>query len=392
MRGNTPANQIVRLEVMRTGSVILAIADPVAATYFQVKQVSEAVRTQDPGQLAIAFAMEASLRAATGTRTRWNSLRLMERAEGIAEELGDANTTGFVYLMRAYLDYLLGWVPDGLRDSRKAIEFFRQHCTGVSWELTTGHVLLFWFTCWAGYVDEVRDLLPRLLREGAARGDVNTEVSLRLLGFVHYFYLSDDRPDECITECRRALEKWPCSGFHLQHYGALFNHVETYLYMGDYTRARDYLVKTWEPMSKSFILRWQILRVMAFFLRGRVALASWLGDRGNASLRREVEYYAKRLKGIGSAWGHPTADALYAGLAVGVGRRSDAAQILDETSKKFKKISLHAYSSAAAYLSGVLRSGAKGGTQADASDQFLKSQHVRNHEAFVRMLLPGNWL
>jgi serine/threonine protein kinase/tetratricopeptide (TPR) repeat protein len=391
-RGREPAHQVARMEVVRTGAVTLEIIDPVSAAYFQVRYVSEALRTHEPIQLATALALEAGLRAATGTRKPATSLQLLDRAEQIAGDLGDANTIGFIYLCRTYLDYLLGWVPEGIRDSRKTIEHLRQKCTGVSWELTAAHVLLMWFTCWAGYVDEVRDLFPQLLREGAARGDLNAEVSLRLLSAIHYYYLSDDRPEECLTEIRRALGRWSPSGFHLQHYGALLANVESYLYMGDYARARDYLVKAWEPMSKSFILRRQILTIKAFFLRGRVALACWLEDRGQLHLRREVEYYAKRLKGIRSAWGDPMGSLLFAALVVGDGSRAEGVRLLEESSEKLKKISLHAYASAAAHLSGVLRADAHGSAQVNAAEQFLKSHSVRNPEAFLRMMLPGNLL
>jgi hypothetical protein len=109
-------------------------------------------------------------------------------------------------------------------------------------------------------------------------------------------------------------------------------------------------------------------------------------------LRREVEYDAKRLKGIGAAWGDPMASLLFAGLAAGNGRRAEAVRILEESSEKLKKISLHAYASAAAYVSGVLRADARGRLQVNAAEQFLKSQRVRNPEAFLRMLLPGKWL
>lgn len=162
----------------------------------------------------------------------------------------------------------------------------------MAWELTAAHVLLFWFTFWAGYMDEVRDLFPQPLREGASRGDVNVEDSLR---FLSYYYLSADRPDECLRESHRVLET--PGGLHLQQYAATLTCVETYLYMGDYESAREHSVKAWIPLSKSFILRWQIYRILAFFLRGRVALACWLTDRSDPTLRSEVECYAKRLKG-----------------------------------------------------------------------------------------------
>jgi hypothetical protein len=128
---------------------VLNIVDPVAANYFQVKYVAEALRCREAMHLSIAHAIEAGIRAAPGT--------------------GNPNIKGSVYLCRAYVDYLLMLIPEGIRDGSQAIEFLRAQCTGVAWELTAAYVLLFWFKCWAGKVAEVGDLLPQLLKEGAAR-------------------------------------------------------------------------------------------------------------------------------------------------------------------------------------------------------------------------------
>jgi hypothetical protein len=173
-------------------------------------------------------------------------------------------------------------------------------------------VLRFWFLCWAGYVENVRELLPRLLKEGAARGDVNMEVSLRLLSYVHYAYLSVDQPDRCISECREALSRWSRRGYHLQNYGATFSLVECHLYLGEYERARTILATDWDRMSRSFILRWQTLRIMVLFLKGRTALACWLDRRDDAALRREVLDCARKLARIRSHWTKPMADVLRA--------------------------------------------------------------------------------
>jgi len=256
-------------------------------------------------------------------------------------------------------------------------------------ELTASYVLLFWFKCWAGHVDDVSELLPQLLKEGAARGDLNVEVSLRLLSYVHYLYLSADQPDQCIADCRRALERWSQKGFHLQHYGATFALVESYLYLGQYSQARQELLAVWEPMARSFILRWQILRIMALFLRGRVALACWLDDIGNQTLRREVEAYAAKLMRVRSRWSRPTACSLLAGLAAGEGNRTEALRNLETAYQEFEKISLHGYAAAARYLCGSLRGDERGKSLMAEAAGFLQSQHVRNPVAFLRMLLPG---
>jgi len=361
-------------------------ADPVLAAYFQTRHVYEALGVGDTHHFATALAVESTFEAVSGARTPRKSFELMQRAEEIAKTASSPNTLGFVYLCRAYLDHVLGRIPQGIDNSRFAIEFIREHCTGMAWELTAAHVLLFWFTFWSGYADEVRELYPQLLREGAARGDVNVEDSLR---FLSYYHLSADHPEECLKESHSVMKS--LGGFHLQQFGATLTCVETYLYLEDYTSAREQLLRAWMPMSQSFILRWQIYRILAFSLRGRVALACWLADRSNSTLRSEVEYYAKRLKRIGLAWCQPMRSILLAGLAAGDGSRNAAVQGLEEAQDGFEKISLHGYASAASYSSGVLRRDEKGLSQMRSAQRFFEDHDFKNPTAFIRMLIPGKW-
>jgi serine/threonine protein kinase len=383
-------NGLRRLEVLRTGAVILNIADPVLAAYFQVQHIYEAFRVRDPKHLALAVGLEAAVRAATGTRNPQSSFALLAQAEQRANTIGDPNLIGYVYLFRSYVDYLLGLVPQGREDSLRAIAFLRDHCRGVAWELTAGYVLLFWFSCWGGRVAEVKSLLPSLLKEGAARGDVNVEVSLRLLSYVHYAYLSADQPDDCLAECKNALDRWPKEDFHLQHYGALFVQAETFLYLGRYDEAFQTLLASWNKMSKSFILRWQILTLMALFLRGRVALACWLDDKSE-HLRTDVVKQIRKLGKVSSDWSLPMANVLRAGLLAGGGRRVEASNLLEMASSQFGNIGLRAYSAAALHVCGALAGGMVGREKIDSASTFMKLEEVRCPDKFIRMLLPGNW-
>lgn len=385
------AGELKRLELLRTAGVVLLMADPVQATYFQTEYIFEALKVRDAQHLAAALALEASIRISNGSGTLLIASALLNKAQQIANETGNANTIGFINLCWTYFDYLLGRIPSGMQQGTKTVEFLREQCTGVAWELTAGYVLLFWFLCWSGNLNGVRELLPQLLKEGAARGDMNVQVSLRLLSYTHYSYLSADDAEECLRESQDGLERWSKSGFHLQHYGALFSKVETYLYLGQYERARDELVTNWPRMSQSLILRWQILRIMAWFLRGRVGLGCWLQDRGNRALYTEVKNAAKRLQRVRSPWNQPTAAVLHAGLAVGCGDRATAIKYLETAYQGFEKISLHAFASAAGQHCGNLRNDEQGAILRRNAAGFLASQQVKNQAAFVRMLLPGDW-
>ncbi len=381
-----------RLELLRTGGFILNIADPVLATYFETQYIVEALRLREPVHLSLALAVESSIRVAGRNGDAKASFALLDSAEEMAKTTGNPNALGMIHLIRAYSDYLLCRIPEGITHGRQAVEFLRERCTGVAWETTAGYVLLFWSMCWAGHTREVREQLPALLKDGAARGDVNMEVSLRLLSYVHYYYLSLDRPHECIRECQRALGRWSRKGYHLQHYGGMFALVECYLYLGDYEQARQCLLADWDLMSRSFILRWQTLLIMALFLRGRVALACWLENNRDTALRAEVEYYAKRLKKIHCAWCQPMSLVLQAGLVAGDGGNIEAARLLEHAGVEFEKVSLHGYASAALHVAGLLSGDERGRVLQTSATDFWHSQDVVNPSAFLRMYLPGRWV
>ena len=204
-------------------------------------------------------------------------------------------------------------------------------------------------------------------------------------------YLSLDQPSEnTFGEASLALGRWSRRGYHLQTYGAMFGTVECHLYLGNYAEAKKCLLDDWDRMSSSFILRWQTLRIMALFLRGRVALANWFEQPKDQSRRRDVVQTAARLNRIRSPWSSPMATALYGGVAAGDGRRAEAASQLEMAAAGFEQISLDAYASAARHFSGRLHGGRHGQELMNTAAEFLRRQQVLNPPAFLDMLLPGS--
>jgi hypothetical protein len=67
--------------------------------------------------LAIAFAVESSVRVADGKGSASSALKLLNHAEHIARTSRNPNALGLIYLARAYLDYLLCRVDEGITHS-----------------------------------------------------------------------------------------------------------------------------------------------------------------------------------------------------------------------------------------------------------------------------------
>jgi tetratricopeptide (TPR) repeat protein len=383
------ADVLTRLELLRSAGMALVIADPVLAAYFQTRHIIEALRVREPMHLCIALALEGVARLASGKGNVAIPFELHRRAEELAENIGDPNTRGLIYLIRAHLDFLSCRIAEARQHSRRALEYLNEHCTGVAWERTSAYAILFWSMGWAGDVKQAREQLPQLLREESARGDAT---SLRLLGLVHIPFLSLDRPDDCIREVELALRANARKKNDLQHYGAVWELVDSYFYLGDYARARGCLLATWGGMGSAFARVWRTLMINRLYLAGRAALACWLENPMDAVLGAEVANYAKRLKRVGSPWCDPMSKVLRAGLAVGHGRRGDASRLLEEASEEFEKASLHAYAASARHFCGLIRGDEHGRRLMQSAAEFMKAQEVVNPEAFMRAHLPGKWV
>jgi hypothetical protein len=390
-RTSVGEKQLARLELLRTGAVVLNAVDPVMSAFFQTRHIAEALRFGDATHLSIALAMEGSIRLAGRNPDTRTAFALIDAADRLAAASGHRNSIAFILLVRAYCAYLRCDVPDGIAHARAAIAYYREHCTGVTWETTTAHAMLYWFLCWAGYGDQVLKELPGLLKDGAARGDMNLQVSLRLIAYTHYAYLSLDRAEECLRECHWALARWSRRGFHLQNFGAMFNLAESCLYLGDCMEARKHIMNNWPRMTRSLFLRWEVLRVVAWFQRGRVSLACWAQNPGDASLAADVRRCIARLKRTNLPWSAPMRTTLEAGLAAGEQRTADAIRLLHTAAEGYEGVSLGAMAAAARYFAGTLEGGDSGRVRVNVAVEFFEAQGVVKPHAFVRMLLPGRW-
>jgi serine/threonine protein kinase len=390
--GHQPdSNRHDRLELLRTGAVVLNTADPLLAAYFQTRYVRDAIRSQDASHRATATALEATFRAATSSRSKDSVMRLLAESERIALRAEASNAVGFTMLARAYVDYLYGAITDGVRDSERAVDYFRTNCTGVAWELTASHVLMLWFKSWSGVFTEISAQASELLRDASIRGDEHLATSVTLLTNLHFTWLAEDRPVECIHMCTHALAT-SAGAFHRRHYGAMFGLIESLLYMNDSTGAMNALKSHWPRLSSSLMMRWRVARTKVLFLKGRVFLArSCETDSGQDALVEEVARCVKRLKRLDFPWASPMSQSLESGLRLRSGDTGKAIDLMNEARIGFDTAHLDVFARAASCVHGILRADDQGRRQSQEALRALRAQGVRRPELFAKMMLPGAW-
>lgn len=382
---------LARLDALSTGALVLTAIDPILAAYFQARFCIEALEAGEPVRVSIALGLEAAYRSAGGYPHYERSLALLERCAEMAQRTGDHHAIAVNQILRAFLNYLCGFVREGFEDSDRGIRQLRDNCTGVTWELATGYVLYFWFLGWRGTLKQMLQTLPGLLKEGRARGDRNIEVSLRCLSCAHLGYLAADDPDSVLREAEFALAQWSKGGFHLQHYGALFSRAEAHLYAGRLQEARHLMCAEWPRLRKSYILRWQILRVVAYYLRARAAMGAWLNDRSDRASYKEAAAYMRKLAKMRTLWGEPMARSIQAGLSAGSGNKREAIHLLEMAEQKFLQLELRNVAAACRRRRGEIMGGESGAELIGDADAQLRSEDVRRPDRLLAMYLPGDW-
>jgi hypothetical protein len=210
-----------------------------------------------------------------------------------------------------------------------------------------------------GELHEVRRRLPLLLEDALDRANLYAEVHLRTRQ--NLIHLAADDPDGARADIDDAMGRWSHRGYHVQHYLALLARTQIELYAGRAEAAWHLLESGWPELRRSMLLRVQVVRIEATYLRARCALAAKKpgADRLAASLIRE-----------GVAWAEPLAEAIRAGCA-----NTDRSSHLTAAAAGFDRAGMALHAAAVRYMA------------SPKTEPGLRE--VVNSDRFARMLVGG---
>jgi hypothetical protein len=202
-------------------------------------------------------------------------------------------------------------------------------------------------------------------------------------------WLAADDPARAREEVVAAVDRWSQRGFHRQHYNALLSLAQHDLYCGDPQSAERRIVEAWPRLARSLLLRIQVLRVEAEFLRGRCAIV--LATRG---LRRAESIGAarrviRRIAREAMAWSDPFAHLLRAAVASVEGDTDGARGSLLTAVDGFEQSDMGLFAAASRRGLGRLTGGEDGRRFIAAADAWMSAQNIRNPSRFSDMLAPG---
>jgi hypothetical protein len=263
----------------------------------------------------------------------------------------------------------------------------REHAVGVRWETSLAEI---YYTSTLFYLGETREmarLVPLFLRDALERGDVYAQHGMR--GWrANIAWLILGRPDEARAHAEAvAAERNTAEGFHLQHYYEVLTQAHIDLYEGATAAAWRRVDDAWKPLSSSYLLRIQSVRVEATFLRARTALAM-VGELPAAPLLRIARKAARQLGREGAPWASSIAMHLRGLIAQATGDRAAAADLLERAERAYATSDMALFASVVRLRRGELDGGPGGAAWSAEARQSMTAQAIVDVDAIARVLSP----
>jgi eukaryotic-like serine/threonine-protein kinase len=382
-----PIRDLTRIDTCWSAAAGLGNVDTIRGADFQTRCLLLALSSGEPYRIARALATEAAFASTGGQKSAARATRLLEAAETLAERLHNPHALGLHRLMSGLVAVQLGrWTLANERIT-EAERILREQCTGVAWELTTGHVFRTDALFYLGEVGELADVVPALTKEADTRGDYYGATTLRLSNMNFAWLVGDD-----VAAAREATEvamgRWTGNGYLAQNYYDLLARTNLDLYAGNEEAGLQQVEQQWGALKSSLFLRVQVIRIEALHMRARALLAAAHGADAATRLRA-VEQLARALQRESASWAQPMALLIRAGVQAHAGDNDAACASLEQAAALFDRHQMALYAASARRRLGALRGGADGERLVAEADAWMRERRIARPERVTAVLAPG---
>ncbi len=392
---DVPPSDLVRIDTCWSVAAGLSNVDTIRGADFQTRHLLLALRAGEPYRVARALAMEAAYASSAGGRGRARVEKLVAQVQGLVTRLDNPHALGVATAAQGVCTLLMGeWAAarDGLE---RAVEIYRDRCTGVGWERATAELFLLWSLVYLGEVKELKRRLPALIDDARRRGDLYAATNI-VSGIPNIVWLADDDPKRARDEALGAMSGWSRRGYHLQHYRSLMAIGQAQLYSGDAPALLARIHEMWPQLKRALFLGFQFIRLELLHLRARAALATAVAPAivplpasERERLLREAGRDARDMERERMPWSDALARLLRAGIAGAEGRIEDAASFCAGALSDLGEAGMLLHAAAARRRLGELRGGDGGRALVAGADAAFAEQGIVNPARMTAMLAPG---
>jgi serine/threonine protein kinase len=376
-----------RLESLWQLASGLSLVEPAIGRCLQMKHTFLSLRAGDPYWVVIGMCNTMGPRSQHGFTRRAEVQDTLAQAGALADKVGDPYPKAVVKIAGSIAVYCTccAWVQArdlALSGQATLIESREES----AWEQAVARSFGLASIFKIGDFATLGRRVPVELREAIDRGDQQNIVALR----VHRgnaVWLAHDRPDEArhqIASCKRE----PAGELTTHDYYAWMATSRIDLYEERAEAAHASSLAFWAALQKSLLLKIQLIRIDAWDMRVRVALAAAAQSRSEAH-RVAVQSGIACLAREPGPWPAACAALHGAGLAELEGRRDDAVAQLRRACEGFTSIDMGAELAYARRQLGALLGGDEGRALARLAEEWMRTQGLVRPERFARLYTPA---
>jgi serine/threonine protein kinase len=376
-----------RIDACHAVAVSLPFVDAIFAEYMAARHLVLALRGGDRFRVLRALSIQTVGIAARGGPESAKERGLAEAVRALSKRAPEPDAWVYVDIIRALCVFLHGqWkeLPALEADLLVALP----HNRG-GWR-SQARMTVIWGLVLVGEITHVRRSLGNMIEDAETRGDLHTAVAMRV-GYTNLCWLADDSPAEARRHLRVAAGMWSHSGFFLQNYRMILAEANIGLYEGSDAAAYTLVASQWSAIRRSLMLLVQYIRVDAYFLRARVALASAGSAPNKARRLREAVRLAKALRRERMPWAEMLAEIVWASARLTEGDRAAAIGHLRSAVERADDVGMALHAAAARFQLGTILGHTEGRKLVEAAEDWMRGQDIRVPARFAAMLVPGRW-
>jgi eukaryotic-like serine/threonine-protein kinase len=365
----------------------LAFVNTIQGAAFQARFLLEALRSGDPGRVALGLGMEAIYRAAEGHKREPDVEALRQAQREVPMTVEEPLVTAFEHLVPGQCSYLLGRWSLAAEELELTEKILVERCRNVTWELNSSR--FFWGNSLVhlGRWSELGRRLDAWMLDAVDRGDHYAQASLSLIR-TRTLTLAADEPDLAFKQVHAALEAWKSTEFGVQHFLAEVSLVQIALYAGDTARAVSQVDHLWPAFSRSLMQRIQLCRIHMYHHTAYALIADVVA-RGERRHLKRIARQAERLENENTPWAAAFALYVRAALLDLKGQEAAAVPAYEAAERALTELGMSLYAAACRARRGRRQGGDEGRLlRASASAKFT-AQGILRPDGVIAMMAPG---
>ncbi len=371
--------RLTRVDVFRSVAQGMGMVDNIRGAAFQSRGLLMALRAGEPSRIGRALSLESVFLATQGARGTRRARVLLDKIGSLSE--GDPYIKAWHLSATGVIFYFEGNFAGCSEILAEAEKLWRAQTVGTLWEKNNVRVFRLLSLRFRGIMTEMGPLADDAIRYALRKGDRFLETTVRRHSDL--LWLCADDADAARASLDAAT--WVPLGedFHIQHWYELEALGELALYEGRGAEELTKLEPRFAALDRSLLMRVQTVRVMAWFIAGRLLLV-----RGGADDVRRAARLARKLCreriGYSEVLGN-----LLRGVVDHLGGRSEASvTALERAMVLAGESDLRLIGGSIDRAMGTLRGGDAGTTQIAAADRGLAALGVRRPAAIARVFVP----